>query len=423
MPAKYSINSLEKIMTFLLLAICLLGIPQIPAQAAESKASEAPGFSMDSLRFIADNLIHTGVGRDSITPIYRPAFLNVSDAGLSMDDNEPVFVVHYPGGLTRIYPQYIMVWHEVVNDVLPGLPQTAPSPGEGDPAFPSAFIGQFQNQTQGGGSQAEDTGNSYTISYSPLTGSVVAFRSRGGRYPSSFGNEGKLYNSNSILYDRFSGSLWSQLLAVCIEGPLRGRRLERIPVYWARWGGVKYRFPDAQVLSRATGMKRSYGRDPYGSYMRGGSYYDDVRLFYPVASQSDRLPPKARILGLEIEEMYGALVVDAVRREKILNQGLGLHHIVAIHDAELDRIRVFNRKRPDGSILSFQVFENNYVDRDTMSQWNSDGECYYGRLRGQRLEPIMAVDSMWFAWYAFHPATQVLDREGSPPPPIRRSAP
>jgi hypothetical protein len=354
---------------------------------------------MDSLRFIADNLSSTGVGRDAIPPIYRPTFMRVSDAGLSMDDREPVFMVHYPGGITRVYPQYIMVWHEVVNDVLP------------------ASFGASAETYSGGGSRAEQAGNSYTVSYSPLSGSVVAFRSLAGRYPSLFGNEGNLYNSNSILYDGFSGSLWAQLPAVCIEGPLRGKRLDRVPVYWARWGGVKKRFPQAEVLARPAGSRRSYGRDPYGSYLRSGSYYDDVRILYPVSARSNRLPPKERILGLEIADLYGALVVEAVRQEKILNQSMGLNRVVAIYDAELDRVRVFDRKRPDGTVLEFQVFENNFVDRNTLSRWNSDGECYYGRLRGQKLEPLLAVEAMWFAWYAFHPGTQVLDREGAPPAP------
>ena len=378
----------------LLLLIAPLAAPSALC-AAGSQASEAPGFSLDTLRYISNYLVSTGVGRDAIPPINRPSFLRVSDAGLSMDDREPVFVVHYPNGLTRVYPQYIMVWHEVVNDVLP----SAPPPG----------------LLYKGGNHAELAGNSYTISYSPLSGCLTAFRSMAGRYPSAFGNEGRLYNANSVLYDRFSNSLWSQLLAVCLEGSLRGRRLERIPVYWARWGGVKRRFPEAQVLARVGDMRRNYGRDPYGSYLREGSYYDDARLLYPVTAQSDKLPPKERILGLEIADLYGALVVGAVRREGVLNQSLGLNRIVAIYDAELDRVRVFDRKRPDGTVLDFRVFENNYVDNNTMSRWNSDGECYYGRLRGQRLEPLLAVDAMWFAWYAFHPDTWVLDREAAPP--------
>lgn len=370
-----------------------------PPAPAGSRASDAPGYSIDALRAMSDNVTRTGMGRNAIAPLYRPAFVRASDAGLSMDDREPVFVVHYPNGLIRVYPQYIMVWHEIVNDVLPGQASGAGSaPGTGY------------------GRGAEDSGNSFTISYSPLTGCVAAFRSMAGRYSTVFGNEGTLYNGNSILYDTATGSLWSQLLAVSIDGQMRGKRLERYPVFWCRWGGVKLRYPEAQVLSRSTGYKRNYGRDPYGSYLRSGTYYDDARLVYQAQPQNNKLPAKERVLGFEIEGLYGAMVVDAVRQAGVLNQGLGLHRVVGIYDEELDRVRVFDRRLSDGTLLEFKVFEGKYTDQATRSQWNSDGECFYGRYRGVRLSPVLAVDAMWYAWYSFHPDTQLLgsEREAAP---------
>lgn len=390
------------------LAIFVVLITAFPCLAAEdtksagSLPSDVPGYSIDTLRLMSDNVIRTGMGRNAIMPLYRPAFVRVSDAGLAMDDREPVFVVEYPNGMVRIYPQYIMVWHEIVNDVLPAADSSAPAAGTGY------------------GQGAEDSSNSFTITYSPITGCVTAFRSMAGRYATVFGNEGTLYNGNIILYDTTTGSLWSQILAVAIDGQMRGKRLERYPVYWCRWGGVKSRYPNAQVLSRATGYKRNYGRDPYGSYLRPGSYYDDARLVHQVQPQNNRLPLKERILGLEIEGIYGAMVVDSVRQAKVLNQPLGLHRIVGIYDEELDRVRVFDRRLPDGTLLDFQVFEGKYTDRDTRSQWNSDGECVYGRHRGKKLTPILAVDSMWYAWYSFHPDTKVLGSDQKTEPAFMR---
>jgi hypothetical protein len=362
--------------------------------------SEVPGFSLDDLRFLYNELTSTGVGRNAIGPIYNPVFIPVADAGLSMDNQEPVFVVHYPGGITRVYPQSIMVWHEIVNDVLPDAADAPPR-------------GSYGSDRSG---QAKSSGNNYTVSYSPLTGSIMAFKSRAGRFPSSFGNEGRLLNANLIMFDHSSGSLWSQLLAACIDGPLAGKRLERYPVYWMRWGGVKNRYPDAQVLARATGYKRSYGRDPYGSYFRSGSYYDDTRLLFPVMRASDRLPPKERVLGLEIEHLYGAVIIDAVRKAKALNQTLGVFKLAAFYDEELDSVRLFESRLPDGRVLEFQLFEGKIRDKDSNSEWNTDGECVYGRMRGVGLKPLLAVDSMWFAWYAFHPDTLILGEEAKPRP-------
>lgn len=358
------------------------------APAAQESGAEAgqttdiPGYSMDALRRLADAIERNGRGPGAA--LSRPQFVTVSDASLSMDDDEIVFIVHYPNGRIRIYPQRILVWHEVVNDVLPDPPESPerPAPGRPGPA-----------------------GESYSVTYSPLSGSVTAFRSQAGVYPSSFGVTGDLLNGNAVLYDQISVSLWSQLLAGCIEGPMRGKRLERLPVLWARWGGVKNRYSArAEVLSRSTGYRRSYGKDPYGSYQRPGTYYDDSRLVSVLSHLDTRLPPKRRVLGLELEDLFGAVQVDSVKEARVLNFSMGLTPLVALYDAELDAVRIFDR-RPEGTDsrpLTFTLFEDRLLDQESRSIWTPEGVCAYGRHRDKRLVPVLAVDSMWFAWAAFH---------------------
>jgi hypothetical protein len=359
--------------------------------------TEMPGYSMEDLRKLSDIVTRTGVEPDKIPALFRPQFLSVSDADLSMDNEEIVFVVHYPDNLVRIYPRRVLVWHEAVNDTLPdpsGLLLPPPQPGE-----------------------EEKEGTNYTISYSPLTGSVVGFRSMAGKYPSSFGLSGVLLNGNSVLYDRISRSLWVQLMAACIEGPFRGKRLQRIPVLAARWKGVKQRYGGldgrfggrAEVLSRSTGFRRSYGKDPYGSYDRRDTFYDDTRLPFPVDFIDTRLHPKKRILGLEIEEAFGALVKDEVRKERVINFTLGNVPMVAFHDVELDAVRVFERGLPDlEEPLRFAVFEDGIVDETSKSRWLPEGDCVYGRFRDRALKPVFAVDSMWFAWASFYRKSRII---------------
>ncbi|MDR1946794.1 MAG: DUF3179 domain-containing protein [Desulfovibrio sp.] len=370
--------------------------PPAPVDAGKLP-TEMPGYSVDDLRRLSDIVTRTGLDTDKIPALFRPSFLSISDADLSMDNDDIVFVVHYPDDLVRIYPRRVLVWHEAVNDTLPdpsGLLPAPPLPGE-----------------------EEKEGIIHTISYSPLTGSVVGFRSMAGRYPSSFGLSGILLNGNSVLYDRISRSLWVQLMAVCIEGPFRGKRLQRIPVLSARWKGVKQRYGGldskfkgrAEVLSRSTGFRRSYGKDPYGSYGRRDTYYDDTLLPFPVDFIDTRLHPKKRILGLEVEEAFGAVVKDEVRKERVINFSLGNVPMVAFHDREMDAVRVFERGLPDlGEPLRFTVFEDRIVDEQSKSHWLPDGDCVYGRFRDRTLKPVLAVDSMWFAWASFYRRSRII---------------
>lgn len=375
--------------------LCALLFPAACAAASLTiPPPPASIFSTDQLKEMAGRRTRTGVGKDRIPALYRPLFLNVSDASLSMEHDEQVFIVQYPTGLVRIYPQRIMVWHEVVNDVLPD--PSGAVPGANTPL--SALDG-------------------FCITYSPLTGTVTAFYAMAGRFPTTFGTTGELLNANSVLYDRATQSLWSQLTATCIDGLLMGKRLSRIPVLWATWGGAARRFPHAQVLSRSTGHRRTYGRDPYGSYSLPGTYYDDLRLLYPVSRADNRLPPKKRILGLEMEAAFAALDRDEVRKAVVVNTALGITPLVAFYDAELDAVRVFDRRAPGREEpLRFVLFEGKIVDEETRSEWNSEGSAVSGRLRDRKLTPVLAVDSMWFAWAAFYPQTVILPETGSTRP-------
>lgn len=380
------------------LLVLLLAFAANAASADDDldKPSEFPGCSLDDLRKLANRIERTGVSADSIPSLNRPHFLSISDASLSMENEEIVFVVQYSDSLVRIYPRRILLWHEVVNDVLPDKDGNLP---------PRPVPGVM-----------ETAGESYTVTYSPLTGSVVAFRSKASRYGTTFGVSGNILNGNSVLYDRISRSLWSQLMAVCLEGPLRGKRLERIPVLWARWGGVKERYGGlhssfsgkAEVLSRATGHKRSYGKDPYGSYDSQGNYYDDNRLPFAVSNLDSRLPPKTPILGIEADSAFGAIQKDAVEKARVLNFSLGIAPMAAVYDEGIDAIRVFDRRLPGHEeALTFIIFEDKLVDEQTKSQWRPDGVCIYGRLKEQRLSPVVAIDSMWFAWAAFYRGSQI----------------
>lgn len=392
----FSAILLVTLLSFFLTVLPPTGLTAESSDSANPLPSEMPGYSMEDLRKLAELVQRTGVEADRIPALDRPEYLSIADASLSLDDNDIVFIVNFPGSLVRIYPRRILLWHEVVNDVLPDLQGGAPK--QTAPGVPEA------------------AGERYTISYSPLSGAVIAFRSMAGRYPSSFGVSGTLLNGNSVLYDRISRSLWSQLLAVSIEGPLRGKRLQRLPVIWATWGGVKKRYAGlntrftgkAEVLSRSTGFKRTYGKDPYGSYTSPGNYYDNTRLPFPVSYLDTRLPPKKAILGIEADSAFGAVQKDAVKEVRVLNFSLGVVPMVAVHDQEIDAVRIFDRRIPgQDDPLSFIIFEDKLLDEQTRSEWTPEGKSIYGPLRDRSLTPVLAVDSMWFAWASLYRGSKI----------------
>ncbi|MGH2557497.1 MAG: DUF3179 domain-containing (seleno)protein, partial [Thermomicrobiales bacterium] len=62
-----------------------------------------------------------GPPRDGIPPIDDPKYVAIADADGWLEAMEPVVVV-VRNNQARAYPLQIMVWHEIVNDVLGGEP-------------------------------------------------------------------------------------------------------------------------------------------------------------------------------------------------------------------------------------------------------------------------------------------------------------
>lgn len=324
----------------------------------------------DDLKQLAGRLLETKVKPDAIPALYRPEYTTTISAALSLEDPEPVFVVRLPDG-PRIYPQRIMVWHEVVNEVV----------GEA----------------------------TYCITYSPLTGVLAAYKGQAGRFMTTFGVDGRLLYNNTVLFDRASGSLWSQMLGISIDGPLRGKVLQRIPAWWTTWGAARAALPDAQVLATPTAVRRSYGKDPYGSYLLPGNYYDDERIMHPVPGLDRRMKPKTRILGVDMQGQQVAIDIAAVRKDGIANIEQGPVPLLAVVDRRMDIIRVYDRMvwgKP--ATFSFKKGSaNRLVDAESGSEWTIDGKAEAGPMKGAVLNEVVAVDAMWFAWSAFHPSTVV----------------
>ncbi len=173
-----------------------------------------------------DQIVSGGPPPDGIPSIDSPKFLSVVDASKFLKDSDLVVGLTV-NGQTKAYPLLILVWHEIVNDNVGGLP--------------------------------------VAVTYCPLCFTAQVFnRTISGHVAVEFGTSGKLYNNNLVMYDRLSGSLWSQALGEGIVGTHAGESLKRIPFDLAYWKDWKQLYPNSMVLSTDTGFTRPYGVDPYG---------------------------------------------------------------------------------------------------------------------------------------------------------------
>ncbi len=321
------------------------------------------------LKLLAKSILDTGINRDGIPSIDQPKFISVSDASLGMDLEEVVFVLE-ASKETYIYPQKIMVWHEIVNDVI-------------------------DDQV-------------VAVTYCPLTGSTVGYSGEIPPYRTYFGTTGRLVNSNLLMYDRSTNSEWPQIAGTAISGPLMGDTLQAFPILWTTWSKAKAAYPKGKVLSRETGYRRKYGRDPYGSYQRKGNYYDNGQIMFPLTGTLDRrFPSKERIMGVSQGSYRVAVIKSAVAKKGVINFEAGATPMVAFYDKMLDTVRVFDR-RVKGKSLTFGWRDGEIFDKETYTTWTATGQVGFGPRRDAGLKPVAAMDVMWFGWTAFFPGTNVV---------------
>jgi len=215
-----------------------------------------------------------GPGKDGIAALNRPRFLHASTVSF-LRQREPVVALTL-AGRARAYPLQILIWHEIVNDDVAGVP--------------------------------------VVVTFCPLCNTAIAFDRRVEGRTLSFGTTGNLRNSDLVMYDRETESWWQQFGGEGVVGRYAGKRLRTLPARIVSWRSFRAGHPDGLVLSRDTGYSRPYGENPYAGY-------DDVSsppLFPTAHSNDSRLPPKERVIYLERDGSAVAIPFSTLAKKRIL---------------------------------------------------------------------------------------------------------
>jgi hypothetical protein len=315
-----------------------------------------------------DEIVSGGPPKDGIPSIDSPRFIRADEADF-LRGEELVVGIFYRG-VSKAYPHRILVWHEIVNDVVADEP--------------------------------------ISVTYCPLCYTATAYRRVLGGNVTTFGVSGKLYNSDMVMYDRLTDTYWSQHLGIGIYGPLAGVALERVQVYVMTWSKWRELHPDTLVLSTETGFSRPYGRDPYSPY----GYYRSRDIWFPVKNLDDRLHPKAIVHGVVIDGVAKVYEQRSIARVKVLNDEVAGQPVVIVSPLE-QYAMAYSRKLGE-NLLEFTWEDGRLVDTQTRSLWNMDGEAVSGPLKGGKLSPIVVYPAFWFAWSAFYPGVELYYDGGDP---------
>jgi hypothetical protein len=273
------------------------------------------GANEEKIKLLSENIVSGGPPPDGIPPIENPKYISIEEADDFLEAEDAVFVAELEAGI-YVFPQSIMVWHEIVNE--------------------------------------EINGEKLSITYCPLTGSAIGYYGDLAAGSSDFGTSGKLVNSNLIMYDRQTESYWSQILGQAISGPLTGEKLDRFQLTWTSWSNIKAKYEKANILSNKTGFSRDYTSDPYGSYRsdQSGNYYRNDNLYFNVLSSDDSLDKKDVVIAGEYKGEHFAVEKELVIREKELNFKIDDHQLIATYEPELNTVRI---RKDDEELVVYDV--------------------------------------------------------------------
>ena len=272
-----------------------------------------------------DQIVSGGPPPDGIPAIDSPKFVSVVEGDTFLGNSDKIVGININDDI-RAYPLQILVWHEIVNDNVGGVP--------------------------------------VAVTYCPLCFTNQIFKRTLNQTVLEFGTSGKLYNSNLVMYDRTSKSLWSQALGEGIVGKYAGIKLDRIPFDVALWKDWKRLYPNTKVLSRDTGSLRPYGANPYGDY------YTSPDILFPISNKDDRFGLKEIVIGLENGEITKAYSLQEIQKQKVINDQIN-NKSIALFSLYPSMVRVFDPVLNRQTLIFIYDSKNNtFIDKETGSQWN-----------------------------------------------------
>lgn len=300
----------------------LLGLMLFVLAASGFSGISSADFDFSKHSVPLDQILAGGPPKDGIPAILKPAFLKATEAGF-LTDQDPVLGL-VDKGEAKAYPIKILNWHEIVNDTLAGKP--------------------------------------VVVTYCPLCGTGIGFYPVVNGRSLTFGVSGLLYQSDMVMYDHQTESLWSQISMEAIAGPMTGSKLPHIFLEHTTWGDWRKAYPATLVLSTKTGFSRDYLRDPYLGYAQRAD------LLFPVQRTDSRFHPKEWVLGVTVGGIAKAYPFSELKKAQS-----------PLHD------------EVHGQRVTIQF----HADAQSASAMDASGK------------PLPTVMAFWFAWYAFHPETEV----------------
>ena len=300
-----------------ILLVALLGLGGTLPSIAQTRL----GFDVGNATIPVNEIRRGGPPPDGIPSIDDPKFTPVAEVDYLKP--EDTVIAYEEDGVARAYPFRILIWHEIANDTVAGRP--------------------------------------IAVVYCPLCGTAMVFDRRYDGRTLEFGVSGLLYNSDVLMFDRQTESLWSQLGLKAVAGEFAGTELKWLPSKQTTWEAWRKAHPEGEVLNTNTGHRRNYVDLPYRSY------FDSRGTMFPYERNRDELEPKEWVAGIRVNGQAKAYPIKNMPPNEWVRDNLG--------------------------------------GKELRVRYNPETEAFRAETAEGAKVPV--VHAFWFAWQAFYPETEL----------------
>lgn len=214
-----------------------------------------------------------------------------------------------------------------------------------------------------------------------------------------FGVSGKLWNGVLVMYDRATGSLWTQIDGRAIEGEREGELLEHVASSYTTWGAWVAEHPDTLVLDKPEDV-RGFEHSRYDAYLE-----DPERVFFPeLAEGLGDVGPKDVVFGVRVAGNQAAVTEKLMTSDGLVNGLVGHVPVTWIRLASTGAVRAFDR-RLGGQVLVLQFASDGPGDSESLRDVLSGKAVHSDQLTELRVDR-----AFWYAWKHSHPDSLLLRR-------------
>ena len=313
-------------------------------------------------------IVDGGPGIDGIPSIENPQFANVQNVSSFQDDRRITGL--RVGNQLRAYPHQILDHHEIVNHEVNGI--------------------------------------SLAVTFCPLTGTSIGVERNTGGTELEYGVSGLLFRNNLVIYDRNTGSAWSQMQLRSVGGDFSGTDFKMVQLIETSWATWREMYPDSEVMTTNTGFNRDYNIFVYGAdYTTNHN-----NILFPIRNEDNTLQRKQRVHTLlppnatELSKVKAYLLSDFGPSTTLLKDEFMGEEVLLVGNSTHELMNSFKLETAFEQELILEPVDGELpiIMRDQHgNSWDIFGYAVDGPNQGERLTEARAYTGFWFALADFYP--------------------